>query len=102
MHDFFNPQPIKGKNNWIIYLFGKHWPIQPKAKASYMRSVLHDWTYDRCRMILQQLIPVMKKGYSKIPINENIVPDTEASWQITSLDWFMMILGASSERTETQ
>ena len=44
----------------------------------------------------------MEKGYSKILINENIVPDRGASWKITSLDWFMMALAASSERTEAQ
>ena len=35
-------------------------------------------------------------------INENVVPDVGASWQITSLDWFMMGLAASRERTEAQ
>ena len=44
----------------------------------------------------------MKKGYSKVLINENVVPDAGASWQITSLDWFMMGLAASRERTEAQ
>ena len=67
-----------------------------------MHSVLHDWTDERCRIILQQLIPAMEKGYSKILINENVVPDVGASWKITSLDWFMMALAASSERTEAQ
>lgn len=43
----------------------------------------------------------MKKGYSKILINENIVPDTKASWHITSLDWNMMATLATAERTET-
>lgn len=67
-----------------------------------MHSVLHDWDDDRCRAILEQTKAVMKKGYSKILIHENIVPDTGASWQITSLDWIMMALGACSERTEAQ
>ena len=44
----------------------------------------------------------MKRGYSKLLINENVVPDVGASWQITSLDWFMMALAASRERTEAQ
>ena len=67
-----------------------------------MHSTLHDSTAERCQIILQNLISVMKKGYSKILINENIVPDIGASWEVTSLDWFMMALAASSERAEVQ
>ena len=44
----------------------------------------------------------MEKGYSKLLINENIVPDKGADWKITSLDWFMLALAASAERTETE
>lgn len=44
----------------------------------------------------------MEKGYSKLLINENIIPDQGASWEITSLDWLMMSLAASAERTRTE
>lgn len=44
----------------------------------------------------------MDKGYSKLLINENVIPDEGASSQVTSLDWFMMGLAASRERTERQ
>ena len=44
----------------------------------------------------------MEPGYSKILINENVVPDMGASWSMTSLDWTMMAIGASAERTEAQ
>ena len=67
-----------------------------------MHSVLHDWPDADCQHILQHIVAVMKKGYSKVLINENVVPDFGASWQITSLDWFMMGLAASRERTEAQ
>ncbi|KAL8958171.1 MAG: hypothetical protein Q9193_004719 [Seirophora villosa] len=84
VHDFFSPQPIKG------------------ARAYYMHSVLHDWQDEQCRQILQHLKDAMVGGYSKILINENIVPSTGAAWQITSLDWTMMATVASAERTEAQ
>lgn len=42
----------------------------------------------------------MEKGYSKIIINELVVPDHGASWSITSMDWLMLALGAVKERTE--
>ena len=44
----------------------------------------------------------MEPSYSKILINENVVPETGASWKMTSLDWTMMATGASAERTDTQ
>ena len=44
----------------------------------------------------------MRPGYSKLLINENVVPDVGAAWSITSMDWLMMVLGAVRERTETQ
>ena len=44
----------------------------------------------------------MEKGYSKLLINENVVFDKGADWKITSVDWVMMALTASAERTETE
>ena len=42
----------------------------------------------------------MERGYSKILINELVVPDQNASWSVTSMDWLMLALGAVKERTE--
>ena len=44
----------------------------------------------------------MRVGYSKLLINEYVVPDIGATWSITSMDWLMMALGAVKERTEKQ
>jgi len=65
-----------------------------------LHSILHNWNDDQCRVILEHIKSAMKKGYSKILIYDNIVPDTGASWQMTSLDWMVMAVLASSERTE--
>ena len=67
-----------------------------------MHSVLHDWTDDDCRRILANVVPAMKPGYSKLLINENVIPSTNAYWETTSLDIIMMADFASTERTETQ
>jgi hypothetical protein len=64
-----------------------------------MHSVLHDWEDDVGINILKQIAGAMKRGYSKLLINENIIPDTEADWQATALDMMMMTLFASKERT---
>lgn len=44
----------------------------------------------------------MQIGYSKLLINENVVPNVGAKSSITSMDWLMMALGAVKERTEKQ
>ncbi|KAJ5149650.1 hypothetical protein N7448_001228 [Penicillium atrosanguineum] len=80
-HDFFNEQPVKG------------------ARAYYMHSILHDWTDADCKKILENIVPAMKRGHSKILINENVIPETNAYWETTSLDIIMMADFASTERT---
>ncbi|KAL9601564.1 MAG: hypothetical protein Q9219_002398 [cf. Caloplaca sp. 3 TL-2023] len=81
-HDFFTPQPVHG------------------ARAYHLHSVLHDWDDASCLSILANIVPAMRKGYSKILIHELIVPDRGASWSVTSMDWLMLALGAVKERTE--
>lgn len=44
----------------------------------------------------------MKIGYSKILINDYVVPDQNPPWLMTSLDVMMMILNAAIERTSRQ
>ncbi|KAJ5163998.1 Winged helix-turn-helix transcription repressor DNA-binding [Penicillium coprophilum] len=82
-HDFFTEQPVKG------------------ARAYYMHSVLHDWPDELCRKILANTVAAMRPGYSKVLVNENVIPDTGAYWETTSLDLIMMEIG-SGERTERQ
>ncbi|OTB15543.1 hypothetical protein K445DRAFT_60843 [Daldinia sp. EC12] len=81
-HDFFTPQPIK------------------EARAYYLHSVLHDWGDDDCVRILDQLRPAMKPGYSRLLVNEIIVPDRNPTWPVTSMDQLVFVLGAMGERTE--
>jgi hypothetical protein len=83
-YDFYLEQPLKA------------------ARAYYMHSVLHDWPDEVCRSILKQVAGAMKPGYSKLLINENVIPDTGADWQATALDMMMITLFSSKERTYTQ
>lgn len=69
------------------------------ARAYCMHSALHDWTDDDCRKILKNVVPAMKRRHSKVLINENVIPETNAYWETTSLDIIMMADFASTERT---
>lgn len=70
------------------------------SRAYYMHSVLHDWPDEFCLKILARIKEAMKPGYSKLLINENVIPAVKADWQATSLDLMMMTLLSSRERTE--
>ncbi|KAL1873646.1 hypothetical protein Plec18167_006163 [Paecilomyces lecythidis] len=81
-HDFFSVQPVKG------------------ARVYYLHSVLHDWPDKDCKLILQRITAAMTPGHSKLLINENVVPDVGADWQITALDFMVMTLVKARERNQ--
>ncbi|KAF3901715.1 O-demethylpuromycin-O-methyltransferase [Arthrobotrys entomopaga] len=83
-HDFFKPQPIKG------------------AKAYFLKMVLHDWPDNSCKEILSNIKPALERGYSKVLINEIVVPDRNAHWYETSVDILMMVAHSAAERREKQ
>lgn len=65
-----------------------------------MHSVLHDWPDNVCKSILARIKEAMKPGYSKLLINENVIPDVGAWWETSALDMVMLTLFCSKERTE--
>lgn len=65
-----------------------------------MHSVLHDWPDAVCTQILQRLAEAMTPGYSKILINENVIPTRNAYWESTALDMVMLAGFSAKERTE--
>lgn len=65
-----------------------------------MHSVLHDWPDDICTQILQRISEVMRPGYSRILINENVIPTRNAYWETTALDMVMLAGFSAKERTE--
>lgn len=65
-----------------------------------MRSILHDWPDEKCAEILANLKPAMTPKYSKLLINEYVIPDTGAHWISTALDMLMMASFSSRERSE--
>jgi hypothetical protein len=100
-YDFHTEQPLKGTSDSCATR-----PADTNrvlgAKAYYMHSVLHDWPDNVCKDILKQVAGAMKKGYSKLLINENVIPDKGADWQATALDMMMITLFSSKERTFSQ
>lgn len=64
-----------------------------------MHAIIQDWDDATCTQILLSIIPAMERGYSKIIINDFVVPDRGAHWVQTSLDLELMLGLAARHRT---
>ncbi|KAI9375457.1 putative O-methyltransferase [Aspergillus egyptiacus] len=84
VHDFFTPQPVCG------------------ARAYYLHSIVHDWGDDEVVRILRGLVPALKKGYSRVLLNEIVLSEERPTLAATSMDLMMLahFAGAVRERTE--
>lgn len=82
-YNFFTPQPIQGARNY------------------HLRRVLHDWPDKEAIQILQNQRMALRKGYSRILLNEKVVPPQGASPADVVSDIIGMVV-AATERTETE
>lgn len=110
-YDFFTPQPIKGiqfllstrkqNQNWCV----QRTPLtnfRKGARAYYFRMIFHDWSDEKCKAILQNTTLAMTPGYSKMIINDIVMPDKGASRFATQSDINMLAMFAAMERSEKQ
>ncbi|CAG8885294.1 unnamed protein product [Penicillium salamii] len=72
------------------------------ARAYYFKHIMHDWSDDNCRVILNHTIAAMERGYSKILIEDYIVPDQNAGVKETLIDMVVMVWCPGIERTRQQ
>ncbi|KAL4940778.1 hypothetical protein BDV06DRAFT_213230 [Aspergillus oleicola] len=83
-HDFFTEQPVKG------------------ARVYFYHHIFHDWSDEYCESILKMLIPATTPGYSRLIINEMILPEQGATQFQAQMDLAMMAFNGGTERTRTQ
>ncbi|KAI6716085.1 O-methyltransferase [Diplocarpon mali] len=83
-YDFFEPQRIIG------------------AKFYMFRAICHDWPDADCIRFLGNTVRAMKKRYSRILINDQVLPNTGAGLHPAVLDLTMMTYFHAMERTERQ
>lgn len=83
-HDFFQLQPVKG------------------ARVYFTHFVFHDWPDSKASEILLRLKEAMRPGYSKLLLNESILPDQNCSPYYAAMDINMMCILAGIERSRTQ
>jgi len=67
-----------------------------------MHHTLHDWPDDQCVEIVRHVKKVMKPGWSRLLVNEHVIPDKGegVSWEARYLDLYMMVKFGARERTE--
>ncbi|KAJ5980347.1 S-adenosyl-L-methionine-dependent methyltransferase [Penicillium waksmanii] len=82
-YSFFEKQPVVG------------------AKFYYLRRIMHDWPDQDATKILQN-IAVAMTSHSRILIDDAVLPDTGAVWQVTMADLAMMNSCGGVERTKRQ
>lgn len=83
-YDFFTRQPIKG------------------ARAYYFRNICHDWSDHDCEKFLTQTAKSMDKDYSRMLIDEYVLPDTRSPFRGSAMDLLMMLFLGGIERTRHQ
>jgi len=64
-----------------------------------MHAVLHDWSDETAVQILKQVAAVMKPGYSKVLINDIVIPTTGVSCYQAAMDC-LVLQASANERTE--
>ncbi|RYP70036.1 hypothetical protein DL771_005727 [Monosporascus sp. 5C6A] len=83
IHDFFTPQPIKG------------------ARAYYLRNILHNYTDDACRQILEG-IKLSMTQHSVILVDEMVLSESHAPARASQMDMCMFTCLAAKERSERE
>ena len=72
------------------------------ARVYLLRSILHDWPDDKAKDILLHLRPSMRKGYSKILVNEIVLDGDDLTPTKAAIDLMVMSFMGSKERTEEE
>ncbi|KAL8883143.1 MAG: hypothetical protein Q9192_007419 [Flavoplaca navasiana] len=80
-YDFFTSQPLQA------------------ARAYYFPNICLDWQDSICQKILINTAKSMERDYSRILIDEYVLPDTGAPIRGSSMDFFMMMFCSGIERT---
>ncbi|KAI4095372.1 MAG: hypothetical protein LQ344_001670 [Seirophora lacunosa] len=87
-YDFFTEQPVTVP--------------QKGARSYYLRNILHDWPLPQCVRILKHVAAAMTPGYSKVLLNELVIPDQGADIVGLQIDFTMMCGLGAEERSAGQ
>lgn len=66
-----------------------------------MHGVLHDWSDEPARKILEILKPAMRRGYSTLLVHDHVLAESHPHPQATAYDRTMMVKVSALERSES-
>jgi O-methyltransferase domain len=72
------------------------------ARSYFTHRVIHNWSDPKVRSLLTQLKDAMRPGYSKLLLNETLLPEVQCPAFDAAGDINMMCILASIKRTESQ
>ena len=72
------------------------------ARLYFLHYIIHDWDDEQSIQILKSIVPAMTKGYSKLYLNDWILPDVGCSLFEATVDAVMMFNLAGMERSRAQ
>lgn len=105
-HDFFAKQPIKGRYSLLVPRMAPEnchktdlCIAKPGARCYYLRYITHDWPQELNVQICTRLREAMTPGYSRLIINDWIVPETNPSKFMVAQDMNLMTALGGMERT---
>ncbi|KAJ4415339.1 hypothetical protein N0V82_007389 [Gnomoniopsis sp. IMI 355080] len=84
IHDIFSSQPVLG------------------AKVYYIHFLLHDFPDKQCRTMLRHVVRAMKPGYSRVLLNEIVVPALACPSFFAAADITIMACLAGIQRSKAQ
>ncbi|KAF2161627.1 hypothetical protein M409DRAFT_69702 [Zasmidium cellare ATCC 36951] len=72
------------------------------ARTYFMHHILHDWSDKYALKILEPIVKVMKRGYSKLLIHDLVLPDAGITSYQARFDMAMRTFNAGMERSRSQ
>ena len=103
-YDFFTPQIVKGM---LMCSAPSITPWRSSnnmagARIHFFGMIFHDWSDEFCLKILAQTVPAMTRGYSKILIDDTVLPVQGCPAILGALDLAMIAMRSGKERTERE
>ena len=71
------------------------------ARAYYMHGVIHDWSDEPARRILEGVRAAMKPGFSTLLIHDHVISESHPNPAATAYDLTMMVKVAALERSDS-
>jgi hypothetical protein len=114
-HDFFQPQPIKGRRIFLCIVVPHYFRTYMNTDVSirlltsfsgsrsyFLSNILHNWPDDEALSIVKNVSDAMTPKYSRILIADHILPNTKPNPRQLGMDIGMLVLHSGMQRSENQ